>query len=272
MNERTDNARFDVIHHGNLGDNPDGTKLYASLPMALARDSRLTHAARSVALYVWSHAPSHHQSASDVAKAIGTTRKTVSNALKNLQDNGWLVRQPYWRTGATTQSFEVWHLQVSNTPFTPEEVESLSRPVDVPCVETTHPPESFLPTPLGSFDSPPWVETTHHRSTSSSRKKEVDKEVDIVETSAEAMGSDDPFIVFESLNDEGHFVPSCDVLPEHGNTSGSPLATPNMGNTSGSSAELDDKPSVVAMARGTSPSGKCAMAPFCDHEACCTKR
>ncbi|MFQ6228855.1 MarR family transcriptional regulator [Nocardia sp. NPDC002869] len=154
MTNETNSKRFPIKHYGELGaDGPTGT-LYASLPMELARDRELTAAARSVALYVWSHTEKWKTSAVEIAEKLDMHRTTVSKALSNLQARGWLVRQPYGRTGLK-QSHEVWHIQLSNTRFTPEEVERLSAtvylpdpegvsekptPSEVPCRENRHPP------------------------------------------------------------------------------------------------------------------------------------
>ncbi|RBO88782.1 hypothetical protein DFR74_1086 [Nocardia puris] len=255
MTNRPSNARFDVVHHGGLGANPDGTKLYASLPMGLARDPRLSHAARSVALYVWSHKPSRHQSAKVVADDLAMDRKTVAKALGDLQDNGWLVRQSYFRTGQGRQSFEVWHLQMSNTPFTPGQIGSLSRRVEFghgEKIPTPHGEEAV--TPMGKNSPPPWGENGHHSSRCSS-SEEVEKVVEEIgsmdpDTSAEAMGSGDPSNTregpsllrrslpgvpdwdktdgwLENINPEGNDRVSTEM--------GSPWDSPNTGSATGSS-------------------------------------
>ncbi|MCV7348274.1 helix-turn-helix domain-containing protein [Mycolicibacterium rhodesiae] len=151
-----------VIHHGNLGEYKDGKKLYASLPVELARDQGLTANAARVALFVWSHKESYTQSAALVAKALGMHRDTVANALANLQDRGWLVREQVWRPGKAKPSSEVWHLQMSNTPFTDDAKRTLrgdnmpKNPASSdgnmpknpapPCLEIRHPPAQELGT------------------------------------------------------------------------------------------------------------------------------
>lgn len=113
--------RNPVRHHGGpVGTNKDGTRLYASVPMELARDGKLTAAARSIAVYIWSHDAKFGQSRNDVADKLGMSVNTVGKALGDLQAHGWLVREILGR-GA-----EVWHLQMSNTPFTPDQILTLS--------------------------------------------------------------------------------------------------------------------------------------------------
>lgn len=174
--------RFSVVHHGELGATAQGGRLYASVPMALARGERLTHAARSVALYVWSHDEKHQQSAAAVAEALGTTRKTVRDGLSSLQEHGWLVRQPHIRPGNKRQSFEVWHLQMTNTPFSPELVRRLSEPV-----ELSTEGEQKLPRGVDRNDAPPCIETAHQSSTSSSAR-----EVHYIGVDSNEVGRNDP--------------------------------------------------------------------------------
>ncbi|SUA04019.1 Uncharacterised protein [Mycolicibacterium fortuitum] len=113
--------RNKVQHHNALGSKaPNGGTLYASLPMNLARDGTLTAAARSVALYVWSHDPKFGQSRNDVAVKLGMSVNTVGKALTDLQKHGWIVREIHSRTS------ETWHLQMSNIPFTEDEIRALS--------------------------------------------------------------------------------------------------------------------------------------------------
>lgn len=86
--------RNQVRHHGGaVGTNADGTRLYASVPMSLARDGRLSAAARSIAMYVWSHDVRFGQSRNDVAEKLGMSVNTVGKALGALQGHGWLVRE-----------------------------------------------------------------------------------------------------------------------------------------------------------------------------------
>ncbi|MGQ4596455.1 helix-turn-helix domain-containing protein [Nocardia sp. R6R-6] len=150
--------RSPIVHHGTLGAGGDRGNLYTSLPHALARDARLTATARSVALYIWSHVTGWQTSAEAVAEDLGTTAKTVRAALANLQDHGWIVRQPYARPRRKPFR-ETWHLQLSNTPFTPEEIERYSRTVivdgDGTPVETTEGLDT-----LGRNDRGRSVETT----------------------------------------------------------------------------------------------------------------
>ncbi|PQE02563.1 hypothetical protein CYL16_03305 [Mycobacterium sp. EPG1] len=110
--------RNKVQDRGELGVNPNGKKLYTSVPMPLARDGKLSHSARSVALYVWSHDDGFGQSRNDIAEALGMSVNTASKALDELQDHGWLVRN---------QSERIWYRQRSNTPFTADEIQRLSR-------------------------------------------------------------------------------------------------------------------------------------------------
>ncbi|WP_181786626.1 helix-turn-helix domain-containing protein [Mycobacterium shimoidei] len=103
--------------------------------MALARDGKLSPYARAVALYVWSHDEKWQQSAAAVAEAIGLNRKTVAAALDELQGRGWLVREIHYNPGKSRPAWERWHLQMTNRPFTPDEIRELSategvRPTD----------------------------------------------------------------------------------------------------------------------------------------------
>jgi hypothetical protein len=133
-----------VKHHNERGANgPEGGKLYAGIPTALARDGELSAYARSVALYVWSHTEDWHQSTVSVAEAIGTNRKQVSNARAELQERGWLVREVHYRppgpSGKPRIAWECWHLQMSNIPFSPEEIVLLSGArLDEPCCPEGH--------------------------------------------------------------------------------------------------------------------------------------
>ena len=120
--------RNKVQHHGSLGETADGRKLYASVPMELARDEKLSPAASRVALYVWSHSSDWDQSAADVAKNLGMSRGTVGRALADLQKNGWLIREILRSPGKAKPAGERWHLQMSNTKFTQEEIANLGGP------------------------------------------------------------------------------------------------------------------------------------------------
>lgn len=102
--------------------------------MTLARDGNLSFLARSVAMYVWSHDERWQQSASAVAEALGMDRGTVGKALAELQQHGWMVREIHHTVGASGKprtAWERWHLQMTNRPFSPEEVEELETPSDV---------------------------------------------------------------------------------------------------------------------------------------------
>lgn len=115
--------RNKVQHHGTLGESTDGKKIYASVPMGLARDEELHWHAKAVALYVWSHTADWNQSAADIAKSMKMDRATVGNALRRLQERGWLVREKLpSRPGKTKSAGEIWHLQLSNSPFTQEQI------------------------------------------------------------------------------------------------------------------------------------------------------
>ncbi|MEV0360291.1 hypothetical protein AB0H71_29975 [Nocardia sp. NPDC050697] len=135
MNPQANN-RFEVKHYGTLGETPEGARVYASVPIELARDKRVSTAGRAVAVYVWSHTEGYRQSAAAVVEALGMSAEAVRAALGSLQANGWLVRQPHVKPGNTRQSFEVWHLQMTNTPFTPERVAELSASVPPPADPT----------------------------------------------------------------------------------------------------------------------------------------
>lgn len=126
-----------VRHHGSLGAHaPKGGTLYASLPMELARDPELSVYARAVAVYVWSHDEKWQQSAAAVAEAVGVNRKTATAALAELQDRGWLVREIHTAPGKTRPAWERWHLQMTNRPFTPDEIRELSAPEGVRPTDT----------------------------------------------------------------------------------------------------------------------------------------
>ncbi|ORB67683.1 hypothetical protein BST47_04180 [Mycolicibacterium tusciae] len=115
--------------------------------MTLARDTELSAPARSVAMYIWSHDERYQQSARDVAEALGMSRNTVAKALEALQERGWFVRE------RITANAEVWHLQMTNRPFTPDEVSKLSGVAQ----EMSHLPStgSGSAPPTGSPDEPP---------------------------------------------------------------------------------------------------------------------
>lgn len=114
-----------VRHQGNVRE-----QLNAAVPMGLVRDDKLSVMTKAVALEVWSHTEGRHQSASSVAEALGINRKTVYPALTELEARGWLVREVHHKTsekGNQVWEREVWHLQMTNTPFTEEETLSLKR-------------------------------------------------------------------------------------------------------------------------------------------------
>jgi hypothetical protein len=116
-----------VKHHGTLGaGGKQGGTLYASVPMALARDGKLSQAARSVAMLIWSHDQKWNQSANLIAQELGMSRNTVAAALADLEKHRWLVREVYIEPGKTRPKWEQWHIQLSNTPFSPAEVQKLS--------------------------------------------------------------------------------------------------------------------------------------------------
>ncbi|UZG58229.1 GntR family transcriptional regulator [Rhodococcus opacus] len=172
--------RYPLVHHGTLGADAEHGTLYASAPMELARDARLSPMARSVAFYVWSHSNGFQISAVAIADALGVSRKPVGAALDNLQEHGWLVRQPYARPGKK-QSWERWHLRLSNIPFTPEQIEELSQLVTLDTDDTVSQNdarseetlsrndtggESKVPTVVSQNDAPPCVKMTHQSSAS----------------------------------------------------------------------------------------------------------
>lgn len=124
-----------VQHHGKLGAHgPGGGQLYASVPMELARDGKLSYLARSVAMYVWSHDEKWQQSASAVAAALGMDRGTVGKALAELEEHGWFVREVHKIVGPSGKprtAWERWHVQMTNRRFTPEKIRRLSTSSDV---------------------------------------------------------------------------------------------------------------------------------------------
>lgn len=127
--------RNQVTHHGERGAHgPGGGKLYAGIPMELAREGKLSYLARSVAMYVWSHDEKWQQSASAVADALGMDRGSVGKALAELQEHGWLVREVHrivGPSGKARTAWECWHLQMTNRPFNLDEIRELSEPSDV---------------------------------------------------------------------------------------------------------------------------------------------
>ncbi|MCP3811448.1 helix-turn-helix domain-containing protein [Mycobacteriaceae bacterium Msp059] len=132
-----------VRHHGSK-------TLFVGIPMGLARDGQLSAAARSVALYVWSHDEKWNQSAAEVAEALQMSRNTVAGALASLEARGWLVREIHRAAGKQKPTGEVWHLQLSNTPFTATEAEALagtcSEIEQVPAQKLSTPPAQKLST------------------------------------------------------------------------------------------------------------------------------
>lgn len=120
--------RNKVEHHGVLGEMPSGKKLYASVPMELARDKELSPSTSRVALYIWSHGEDWDQSAKDVAENLGMDRGAVARALVDLQVHGWLIREIVTRPGKEKPAGEKWHLQMSNTRFTPEFIAEIGGP------------------------------------------------------------------------------------------------------------------------------------------------
>ena len=95
--------------------------LYSAVPMALARDGSLSAAARSVALYVWSHDCKWQQSRNDIAAALEMSVNTATKALNELEASAWMVRNPRARK---------WHLQVAAAPFSEDQVRDLSGVLD----------------------------------------------------------------------------------------------------------------------------------------------
>jgi len=93
--------------------------------MELARDRELSPATGRVALYIWSHNADWDQSAKDVAENLGMDRGAVARALLDLQVHGWLIREILTRPGRAKPVGEKWHLQMSNTRFTPQEIAAL---------------------------------------------------------------------------------------------------------------------------------------------------
>jgi hypothetical protein len=121
-----------VRHHGKRD-------LYSAVPMGIARNGELSTATRSVALYVWSHSADWQQSAANIAEELGLGRNTVAAALTELQEHRWMVREVHHKIGPKGKAvwdWERWHLQVSNHPFTVEQVAALS----VPCSEREQTP------------------------------------------------------------------------------------------------------------------------------------
>ncbi len=117
-------GRSPIQHHGILGDKGETGVLYASMPMALARDNLLP-ATHSVASLIWSHTEGWEISVAAIAEARGMTRPTARKAVEELEARRWLVRQPYGQPGKKPAG-EVWHIQQTNVPFTEAEVRGLS--------------------------------------------------------------------------------------------------------------------------------------------------
>ncbi|WP_280331528.1 MarR family transcriptional regulator [Nocardia wallacei] len=110
--------------------NTDGTTLYAAIPMQIRRDSELSFKAKAIALHLWSESPKFRVSIAALAAETGLSRNTVSGAIDELQQRGWLVRQLiYSRAGNEKPAGEVWHLQNANVPFSAAEVSRLSAPL-----------------------------------------------------------------------------------------------------------------------------------------------
>ncbi|MBF6358094.1 helix-turn-helix domain-containing protein [Nocardia higoensis] len=175
--------RSRIRHRGKLGHGKD-SRLYTALPSALARDAEITPMAAKVALYVWSHSEGYELSAGSVAEAVGASRNSVSKALDNLEARGWLVRQSFARPGRKPFK-EDWYIQLSNDPFTAEQVAQLSAVVIVepvePCSDSEQGSDDINDATLRNFyagsDEPcaeteqgyvkPCAEIAHQRSASS---------------------------------------------------------------------------------------------------------
>ncbi|WP_156751652.1 helix-turn-helix domain-containing protein [Mycobacterium sp. 1245111.1] len=129
-----------VKHHGNVRE-----QLNAAIPMGLVRDDKLSAMAKATALEVWSHAEGRHQSTVSVAEALGINRRTATNAIAELQERGWLMREVHYgppKDGKvpTKPAWERWHLRMTNAPWTADEMETLCTQYTAPCAPSAHLP------------------------------------------------------------------------------------------------------------------------------------
>lgn len=77
-----------------IGDRPEAH--FTTVPNELARDGELTSAARSVALYLWSHADNFPVGGErPIGKALGMSAGTVGRALENLAAYRWLAARKH---------------------------------------------------------------------------------------------------------------------------------------------------------------------------------
>jgi predicted DNA-binding transcriptional regulator len=144
--------RNNVVHKGGRG-------LYSAVPKELARDGSLSAAARSVALYVWSHDQKWQQSRNDIAEALRISVHTATKALRELEERGWMVRNAVERT---------WYLQISNTPFTDDEIRKYSGRLEQKLLQSEGTRAETAP-PTGAETAPPTRAIfAPHRSTSRS--------------------------------------------------------------------------------------------------------
>jgi hypothetical protein len=74
-----------------VGDKP--TDKYTIVPNELARDPDLSPAARSIALYLWSHDDGFKMGTTSISTALGMRKPTVVKAMQELIDQGWLTRK-----------------------------------------------------------------------------------------------------------------------------------------------------------------------------------
>jgi hypothetical protein len=103
-----------------------GRSFYSPLPMGIARHPSMAASTVRVAAYIWSHDEKFRQSATQIAAAIGLHRDTVSSALDELQQFGWLVREIYTKPGNRKPSYEKWHVQRDDAPWTAAQVAFLA--------------------------------------------------------------------------------------------------------------------------------------------------
>ena len=102
---------------------------YQAAPLALARDNSIGDAARSVALWLWSHADGYRISQRSVMAEMSKGQGSVKAAFEQLQAARWMVRQPIMaRPNAPQPSGYVYHLTKGDR-FTDADVERLGAPV-----------------------------------------------------------------------------------------------------------------------------------------------
>lgn len=115
-------ARQPIKYHGTL------QAPYQAAPLALARDVELGDAARSVALWLWSHSDGYRISQRSVMAEMGKGQGSVRKAFNELQAARWIVRQPVVPApGGRVLGFH-YHL-TRDAKFTDADAERLSKSI-----------------------------------------------------------------------------------------------------------------------------------------------